>query len=457
MKNLEKEALSENVTLDYAITEETSKKKFKNENAMDKPPPKKSFKEISQLSQNTKTISDSKIVVEENNVDDKTKMDKRLSKVQKSLKSIGKMLNLPLLHQKVNKKSILYQYENGFSSNKYRCYDEIGHQSKLIFKEIMKDEHIEIATKFQTLSPHWKYVKIKSTLNTDHISAFGSLNANELNDEEIQQQKQLFTEKMENLCTSLFFVHSKKQQQISDNNDGDVDGEKKSTTKKKKEVFFEKIKGQDYLEEFIGNLNFKFGPFSYMPTNVTATDKMFKRLRGFKLVKKSDIIVDFDCNAGLYGLNLAKTSKTEKAQKVVVLENSPVLIKDFQINAKALDNIPTEIHQGCNLYNFGRVLQDFHYGNHQGVLILHPKGQQIIPLDMIEAIYNSKGIRRIILFTSDFNRQGFEILMTLLRPEEGTNSGSKKRYFHLNAVYNFDLHTKTTYMENVLVLDRNED
>ena len=336
---MEKEAFSENVTLDYTIAEETSKK-FKNENATDKP---KSSNKINQISKNS-TFSDSKIV-EENNEDDKAKMDKRLSKVLKSLNSIGKMLHLPNL-QKVKKKSILYQYET--ESSKYRCYDEIGHQSKLIFKDIMKDEHIEIATKFQNLSPHWKYVKIKSNLNTDHISAFGSLNANELNDEEIQQQKQFFTEKMENLCTSLFFVHSSKKQQISDNEDGD---EKKST-KKKKEVVFEKIKGEDYLEESIGNVNFKFGPFSYMPTNVRATDKMFKRLRGLNLVKKSDVIVDFDCNAGLYGLNLAKTSKTEKAQKVIVLENSPALIKDFQINAKVLD-IPTEIHQGCTLYNFG--------------------------------------------------------------------------------------------------------
>ena len=436
MKNLEKEAFSENVTLDYTIAEETSKK-FKNENATDKP---KSSNKINQISKNS-TFSDSKIV-EENNEDDKAKMDKRLSKVLKSLNSIGKMLHLPNL-QKVKKKSILYQYET--ESSKYRCYDEIGHQSKLIFKDIMKDEHIEIATKFQNLSPHWKYVKIKSNLNTDHISAFGSLNANELNDEEIQQQKHFFTEKMESLCSSLFFVHSKKQK-ISDNEDGE-----KKSSKKKKEVIFEKIKGEDYIEEFMGNLNFKFGPFSYMPTNVTATDQMFKRLRGFHLVKKSDVIVDFDCNAGLYGLNLAKTSNTEKAQKIVVLENSAALIKDFQVNAKALD-ISTEIHQGCNLYNFGRVLQDLHYGNHQGVLILHPKGQHIIPLDMIEAILNSQGIRRIILFTSDFNRQGFGILMTLLKPEEGTNG--KKRHFYLNSVYNFDLHPKTTFIETVVVLDR---
>ena len=361
-------------------------------------------------------------------------LDEKQLKLKRFLERVGKRIQNDSLNLMPN--ATLYKYN---VPERYRCYDEIGYNSGLVFEKIMKEEHLKIAHEFQNLLPHWKYIKIKSSMDSNHISAMASLNISELGRVQVEEEKQMFHEKFQNLCTSLFLLTVEKL----DNT---------------KEVVFNKLKGEDYLEEdfLLWGNQMKFGPFAYLPTNISGTSKMFSTLRKYNVVSESDVIIDFDCNAGLYGLALAKISEHKAAKKIIGFENAPVLIRNFLMNAKTL-GIPAEPYHGCNLQSLGKVLQEFHYKTDSAVLVLHPKGTNIVPNNMIEAIKNSTGIKRIIFFVSDPERQAYFNMIDLLKPPNKKAAMWNKHFtnhFKLSQTYTFDLHPNTPYLECVFVLDR---
>ena len=310
--------------------------------------------------------------------------DERVNKLQNMMFALGKRIDSRTnLLQKI-------QYFPSVSNESKRCSDLFHHHNNLDLVSGLKDEHRQIGQAFQSLSENWKSVRIKSDTETNQIQVVCSLKVSD--DKELQDSFEEMKTKIDPLCTSLFLVTT----QASKVEHG------------QKEVKIEKVKGEDYLNTKIGVLDFKLGPFASLPTaNIDNTTNMFKYTR--HNVQKEDVVIDFDCNAGIYGLALGRLCK-----RVIGLDNAQIHVNNAILNAKMHD-IEHDFRKGANVQNLSSILADLQYEGRNAVMLLHPQRLTTVPDKVIEAILTSNQIKKILLFSSNPPAEAFKHLVMLLK------------------------------------------
>lgn len=300
-----------------------------------------------------------------------------------------------------------------FPQANYRCQDKFTKVSKLPV-QCMKPEHLKIAEKFQSL-PDWKFAKIKSDSNQIHVLA--SLTSDDA--------KQAIKSEIEPLCTSLHLVTSYKDQ----------NGQK--ITK------FDKG-SSEFLEQQIGRICYKSGPFADAIINPPATETMFKSVN--QVIKRNDIVIDFDCNAGLYAIGLAR-----KAKRVIGLDNAQIHVENAQKNARdnQLDNY--QFRLGANFKELDKIFEELHYENAKATILLHPQENKIIPSEIIRSIIDCQMVKNVLFFTSHPQSEAFEALKMFL----SDSKTHQRRRFNLYSQRAFNIFPNSPYLHYVFNLASN--
>lgn len=94
------------------------------------------------------------------------------------------------------------------------------------------------------------------------------------------------------------------------------------------DIDFKVIKGSGYIEERLGDANFKIGPKSFFQTNPYQAEKLFAEVRKAAGLDKNSVLYDLYCGVGSIGLYLAKDCR-----KIVGIEEIPEAIDDAIMNA----------------------------------------------------------------------------------------------------------------------------
>ena len=305
--------------------------------------------------------------------------DERANKLQTMMIALGKRIKRPDLAQKI-------RYYPSVSEDPKRCFDFFHRHNDLNLVSGLKEKHRHIGQAFQSLPENWKSVRIKSDTETKQISVVCTLKMQENSsvDQAIQEMKS----KIEPLCTSLFLVTTQESP-----------GEK--------QVKIEKLKGEDYLVETLGIKEFKFGPFASLPTNIENTNRMFNVIK--HAAQKDNVVIDFDCNAGIYGLVLGRNCK-----RVIGLDNAQVHVNNAILNAQMYD-IDHDFRKGANAENLSTILQDLQYENCNAVMLLHPQRLTTLPDRILHTILTSNQISKIVLFTSNPQTEAFKHLIMLMK------------------------------------------
>ena len=126
--------------------------------------------------------------------------DERVNKLQNFIFALGKRIEHKNLASKI-------QYFPSVSKESKRCSDLFYQHNNLDLVSGLKEEHRKIGQAFQSLSEHWKSVRIKSDNETKQIQVVTSLKLDpdeELLNDIIEEMKS----KIDPLCTSLFLVTS---------------------------------------------------------------------------------------------------------------------------------------------------------------------------------------------------------------------------------------------------------
>ena len=306
--------------------------------------------------------------------------------------------------------------------DKYRCQD--------IFRpgidfEVpgLKDEHVIIAKEFQKLNDStFKYLKVKSNLTTTQIQVLASLSLK--NEDNLQEKSEVLSEKIGPLCTSLHLVS-------------------KNQASKNKESTIELIKGDlDFMTEKVGIFDMKFSPFADIPINIEQTNQMLKIVHRY-VQDYYDILIDFDCDAGYYGLNLGFNIKSG----MIGLDNALLHLNNAKSNAKSSKNPEKcDFRLGANNNQILKILENLHYSNQSGVILLHPQRGIIIPNNVINSIIDCPMIKCVILFTSMPEIEAYSTFINFL-----TASSSGKRRFQLKQKLIFDMYPDTNDLQYVFV------
>ena len=98
----------------------------------------------------------------------------------------------------------------------------------------------------------------------------------------------------------------------------------------------ETVWGQDYIEDYIGNIKYQIGPLSFYQVNPEQTEKLYSKAVSCAELKKGDKVIDAYCGTGTIGLIAAKSGAD-----VAGVELNAEAVKDAVSNAKLnkLDNI----------------------------------------------------------------------------------------------------------------------
>ncbi|MCI5596260.1 MAG: 23S rRNA (uracil(1939)-C(5))-methyltransferase RlmD [Lachnospiraceae bacterium] len=90
----------------------------------------------------------------------------------------------------------------------------------------------------------------------------------------------------------------------------------------------ETLWGQDYIEDYIGNVKYQIGPLSFYQVNPTQTKVLYGKALDFAGLTGNEIVWDLYCGIGTISLFLA-----QKAKQVYGVEIVPEAIEDARKNA----------------------------------------------------------------------------------------------------------------------------
>lgn len=104
---------------------------------------------------------------------------------------------------------------------------------------------------------------------------------------------------------------------------------------------FEKIYGEDFIEEKLLDINYKISPESFFQINRLATEKLYKKAIEFLEPKAEDKIYDLYCGVGSISLSVAKSGA-----QVIGIEIVDKAVDDARINAEN-NNIEARFVKGA--------------------------------------------------------------------------------------------------------------
>jgi len=91
---------------------------------------------------------------------------------------------------------------------------------------------------------------------------------------------------------------------------------------------FEKIYGENYIEEKILDLNYKVSPQSFFQINRSATEKLYEKAIEYLEIKEDDKVFDLYCGVGSISLSVAK-----KGAEVIGIEIVESAVENARKNA----------------------------------------------------------------------------------------------------------------------------
>lgn len=91
----------------------------------------------------------------------------------------------------------------------------------------------------------------------------------------------------------------------------------------------ETVWGQDYIEDYIGNIKYQIGPLSFYQVNPQQTKVLYSKALEYAELKGQELVWDLYCGIGTISLFLA-----QKAKQVYGVEIVPPAIEDAKKNAR---------------------------------------------------------------------------------------------------------------------------
>lgn len=94
--------------------------------------------------------------------------------------------------------------------------------------------------------------------------------------------------------------------------------------------------GQDYITDFIGNIQFRISPLSFFQVNPVQTRVLYNKALEYANLKGNETVIDAYCGTGTISLFLA-----QKAEKVYGIEVVEQAVEDARTNARmnGMDNV----------------------------------------------------------------------------------------------------------------------
>ena len=109
------------------------------------------------------------------------------------------------------------------------------------------------------------------------------------------------------------------------------------------------IWGQDYIEDYIGNVKYRISPLSFYQVNPVQTEKLYGKALEYAELTGKETVIDAYCGTGTIGLIAARNAK-----RVIGVELNKDAVKDARINAKENGIKNAEIYAG----DAGRFMVD---------------------------------------------------------------------------------------------------
>jgi len=191
--------------------------------------------------------------------------------------------------------------------------------------------------------------------------------------------------------------------------------------------------GNTFIEEKIGELNFKIGPKSFFQTNIEQTEKLYAKALEMARLKGDEIIYDLYTGTGTIANYVA-----EKAKKVIGIESIKEAIDDARENAN-LNNITNttfvvgDIKDTLNAGFFEK------YGNPDVIITDPPRAG--MHNDVVETIIKAKP-NRIVYISCNPATQARDL-------ERLTDE------YEIEEVQPFDMFPHTHHLENIVSLKIN--
>ena len=91
--------------------------------------------------------------------------------------------------------------------------------------------------------------------------------------------------------------------------------------------------GPGYIEDYIGDVNFRISPLSFLQVNPVQTEKLYSKAMEYAKLTGSETVWDLYCGIGSISLFLAKN-----ARKVIGVEIVEPAVEDAKVNAR-INNI----------------------------------------------------------------------------------------------------------------------
>lgn len=129
------------------------------------------------------------------------------------------------------------------------------------------------------------------------------------------------------------------------------------------------LSGNDYIEDYIGDVKFKISPLSFYQVNPVQTKAIYDKAIEFADLKGGEVVWDMYCGIGTISLSM-----TKKARKVYGVEIVPQAIADAKENAKLNKIENAEFFCG----KAEEVVPDFYKNNseaegkHPDVIVVDP-------------------------------------------------------------------------------------
>lgn len=374
-----------------------------------------------------KEAKDKKSPIKQERKEPKEPKDPRLKKYFSFLNRLCTAAELP----NISKQHTFYRYNIG---DQYRCQDIFDGLSNIENIPGIKDEHLEIGRRFQTMKKNcssWKSLRVKSSKTSDQIFVVATFTSDG-NTGTVEAQRDCLLQNMSKMCTSLFMT---------------TITAKSMEAKKVAKVY--QLMGPDYLEETIGFFKFKLGPFAQMPVSPQGFVDSFRNVQN-ACIRPDDVVIDFDCSAGIYGVNMA-SSKYFKSG-LMGFDASPVNVANATLNAQEKGLPSIDIRHGGSVKDLEQGLVDLHFENRKAVVLLHPHADSSISEPIIRVLKHSHVVKSIIYFTSN-PAQGFFNFAELLKAD---SKKDRLRCFQFVKCHVLDVYPNSSNFEHVFVFQNKQ-
>lgn len=140
----------------------------------------------------------------------------------------------------------------------------------------------------------------------------------------------------------------------------------------------ENIYGQDYITDYIGDIQFRISPKSFFQVNPVQTEKLYGKALEYAGLTGNETVWDLYCGIGSISLFLAKSAK-----KVYGVEIISDAINDAKINAKMNNITNAEFFVGKSEEVLPKYYEE--HGGYADVIVVDPprKGCDVTLLDTV--------------------------------------------------------------------------